>query len=55
MRGIFGAIQTKERGVRILATLMATSLAVATSVAVIASPAGAADISGAGATFPYPI
>src|SRR4051812_6673757 len=41
---------TKERALKLIHSLMAAAVA-----ALIASPAGAADISGAGATFPYPI
>src|SRR3954467_2233951 len=41
---------TKERALKLIHSLMAAAVA-----ALIASPAGAADISGAGATFPYPV
>src|SRR5437763_1620094 len=41
---------TKERALKLIHSLMAAAVA-----ALIASPAGAADISGAGATFAYPV
>src|SRR3954463_9792427 len=41
---------TKERALKLIHSLMAAAVA-----ALIPPPAGAADISGAGATFPYPI